>query len=102
MVGSKLTRRYRARMRDLQDAIDAGFDRIGATGVRWARGNQEVKASMGFSFWSYGEDMVVELFEDGEVEVRSNCSFPLQLIDWGKNSRNCRKLLDAVSEELDE
>jgi len=100
---AKLTRRYRASIRAIQDALDAGFDTIGASGVRWARGNMRVNASMSMTiFVSYGEDMVAEIFDDGEVEVTSTSSFPLQWDIWGKNSGNCRKLLDAVSYELDE
>jgi len=97
------TRCYRASTRAIQDALDVAFDKIGARGVRWARGNRRVSASMGMTiFVSYGEDMVAEIFEDGEVEVRSTSSFPLQWDIWGKNSGNCRKFLDAVSYELDE
>ena len=73
---------------------------IGASGVRWPD-DDLARASMGFSFWSYGEGLTVEVFDDGEVAVESACSFPLQLVDWGKNARNCRRLLDAIDDRLD-
>ena len=98
-AGDTMTRRFDARMKRLLDVVDAALD-DGATGVRWSRDGFSARASMGFSFWSYGENLTVEVFEDGAVEVRSVCVFPLHLISWGKNTRNCRRLLDAVEDRL--
>lgn len=100
MLRSKRSRRYDASWNRLLDAVDAALEDIGASGIRWPD-EDLARASMGFSLFSYGEDLTVEVFDDGEVTVASECSFPLQLIDWGKNSRNCRRLLDAIDDRLD-
>jgi hypothetical protein len=97
----KQSRVYDASWHRLLDAVDAALEDIGASGIRWPD-EDLARASMGFSFWSYGEDLTVEVFDDGEVTVRSECSFPLQWIDWGKNARNCRRLLDAIDDRLDD
>src|SRR5262249_28837379 len=93
-------RRYDASMGRLLDAVDAALEDIGASGIRWPD-DDLARASMGFSFGSYGEDLTVEVFDDGEVTIESVTSFPLQLFDWGKNARNCRALLDATDDGLD-
>ena len=36
----------------------------------------------------------------GKVTVSSECVFPLQLFDWGKNRANCRKFLECVANRL--
>jgi hypothetical protein len=85
---------------DIADAIDAALDDIGASSVQWSRSGRSVTASKGINFWSWGENLTVEVSRSGEVWVRSECAFPLQIVDWGKNGRNCRALLDAVARRL--
>ena len=101
MLRTTKSRVYDAPWRQLLDAVDAALEDIGAAGIRWPD-DDFARASMGFSLWSYGEDLTVEVSDDGEVTVTSECSFPLQLVDWGKNSRNCRRLLDAIDDRLDD
>ena len=95
------SRRFDATPEDLEEAVDRALDDIRASGVNWNRAATKVRASTEFSFWSYGENLTIELFEDGEVEIRSECMFPLQLFSWGKNGRNCRRFLDAVERNLE-
>lgn len=40
------------------------------------------------SFWSWGELVNVNIYGDGTVYVGSQCSFPIQWFDWGKNKKN--------------
>jgi len=47
-----------------------------------------------FSLYSYGERMEIRFYQDC-FDVSSACIFPLQLIDWGKNSRNIQDFLTA-------
>lgn len=103
MTSATKYRRFDAPRKRLLEAVDAALEDIGATGVRWSRDDTTVRASMPMQFFvSYGENLTVEVFEDGEVEVRSEYAFPLQLFDFvGKNARNCRQLLDAIEDRLD-
>jgi len=49
------------------------------------------------NFSSWGEDITVQLGPDGYLEsIKSKCSFPLQLFDWGKNREN----VDSLTQEL--
>ena len=104
MMSATKSRRFDAPRKRLLDAVDAALEDIGATGVRWSRDDTAARASMPMQFFvSYGENLTVEVFDDGEVEVRSEYAFPLQLFDFvGKNARNCRRLLDAISDQLGE
>lgn len=104
MMTATKSRRFRAPMKRLLDAVDAALEDIGATNLRWSRDGHSVKAGMPFTFFiSYGENLDVHVYEDGEVEVTSRYAFPLQLFDWvGKNARNCKQLLDAIEDRLDE
>jgi hypothetical protein len=95
-----MSRQYDASWRRLVDAVDDALHDIGASGVRWPD-DDLARAGMGFSFLSYGENLTVEVSDDGEVTVESENSFPLQLVDWGKNARNCRRLLDAIDDRLE-
>ncbi|MCK6439033.1 MAG: hypothetical protein L6Q71_02390, partial [Planctomycetes bacterium] len=58
-------------------------------GEKWSYRN-------GVNFWSWGEDIFIEKLSGGEYKVRSQCLFPLQCIDWGKNASNVRLLHDAL------
>ena len=104
MMSATKSRRFDAPRKRLLDAVDAALEDLGATGVRWSRDDTAARASMPMQFFvSYGENLTVEVFDDGEVEVRSEYAFPLQLFDFvGKNARNCRQLLDAIGDRLDD
>jgi hypothetical protein len=102
MRSATRARRFDAPRKRLLDAVDAALDDVGATGVRWSRDTARASMPMRF-FVSYGENLTVEVFDDGEVEVRSEYAFPLQLFDFvGKNARNCRQLLDAIEDRLED
>lgn len=44
---------------------------------------------------SWGEIVSLEFRECG-AEVRSECAFPSQAIDWGRNRMNVRKLIEVL------
>ncbi len=59
-----------------------------------------VTASTGLGMWSWGEKILVQLSEvpgGSAVRVRSECAFPLQLVDYGKNRRNVQHVLDGLA-----
>lgn len=58
-----------------------------------------ITASTGIGAFSWGEKLLVHLSRvpDGtEVMVRSECAFPLQLVDYGKNRKNVEQILRAL------
>ncbi len=93
--------RYSEPPDELMDAIDAALAELHWSGSQ--SGRWRFTASTGVSFWSWGEGVTIDLDpEDGELFVRSQCSFPTQCFDWGRNHNNVRKLLDAIDRALED
>lgn|GEM_PF-1793246 len=58
-----------------------------------------LSASIKLNWLSYGENVTIGVAEvpDGTgVRVRSECSFPLQAFDWGKNKKNVEQILRGI------
>lgn len=53
------------------------------------------------SIWAFSETIHVFKNKIDEenflVTFKSKCFFPLQIFDWGKNERNCRKFIKNLS-----
>jgi hypothetical protein len=93
--------RYKEPPDELMDAVDAALAELHWSGRQ--SGRWRFTASTGVSFWSWGEGMTIDLdLDDGELFVRSQCSFPTQCIDWGRNHNNVRKFLDALDRALED
>ena len=45
----------------------------------------------------WGETLSVDIAHDGTVTARSECAFPIQCIDWGRNGSNVRSFFDQLS-----
>lgn len=59
-----------------------------------------VTASIGTGLWSWGEKILVQLSEvpgGAAVRIRSECVFPLQLVDYGKNRRNVEQIVAGLT-----
>lgn len=59
-----------------------------------------VTASTGVGMMSWGEKITVEISEaagGSDVRIHSACSFPLQLVDYGKNKKNVQYLVDGLA-----
>lgn len=84
----------------IQQAVDGALRHIGASSIQWWPDGSGVSASIAMGFFSWGEQLTVRLSPTGDVHIQSQCAFPLQLVDWGKNSRNCRRFLEAVAQFL--
>jgi hypothetical protein len=57
-----------------------------------------VEARAGFSFWSYGENVSIQVGDTAStVDVRSECLWPTQFIDWGKNKRNVTRFFQQLA-----
>jgi hypothetical protein len=94
-------RSYRDEDVDWERVIERALDELG-----WSFGVHDdgtyFDAHTPFSFWSYGEQVIVEVDPDrGRVRVISRCSWPLQWIDWGKNQRNVDRFFEELERQLD-
>jgi hypothetical protein len=95
------SRHFDLSARDMLHAVeDALYD------LRWPHFRDDrfriVANISGQMFVSYGEKVIIEIERDGWLRVRSECSFPLQWMDWGKNAGNVRRFLHALEDVLDE
>lgn len=58
-----------------------------------------VKASVHTNWRSWGEKVTVcltEVSNGTDVRISSKCSFPLQIIDWGKNKENVGRVIKGL------
>lgn len=63
----------------------SGIDKIGGF----------VTAKKGMDMWSWGFNLNLQVFrmENGvQIQARSECSLPTQIVDYGKNKKNLEKL----------
>jgi hypothetical protein len=84
----------------------AAEDAIAALGWTWRReGRWRLVASVPPSMLGiivlWGERLIVEV-EDGGLRVRSEGSFPLQWLDFGKHQTNIHQFLRRVEDYLDD
>lgn len=59
-------------------------------------GNIQAKTKL--SWWSWTEDVTVNINEKSEVQILSKCAFPMQIFDWGKNRENVNKFFSNLKE----
>jgi hypothetical protein len=64
------------------------------------RGGVNFKMSSDISFSSWGENINLHMYPYNEqqtfVEIKSECSMPTQVIDWGKNKSNVNKIMNYL------
>ncbi len=53
----------------------------------------QIIASTGFNFRSWGERILINFLPDNSISITSQCSLPSQCFDWGKNRDNVSKFL---------
>ncbi len=73
---------------------------LGVKWLAWSDDKRRLAARIGANMWSWGEWLMATLADAGHVHIESVCRLPTQAIDWGKNARNCRRFLAAVSDRL--
>jgi hypothetical protein len=54
------------------------------------------RATVPMNMMSWGETIFISI-TDGRIAIRSVCSLPLQLFDWGKNKQNVEQFLARFS-----
>ena len=56
------------------------------------------RAKISPSLFSWGENVVVEIFPSSDIQVKSQCAFQPQIIDWGKNKRNVQQFFACLEQ----
>ncbi len=99
-----LQHRQVARFRkvDAKELKRACKDALDELGWNWEADDRwRLVAYVPYSFGSYGEWLIVEIYDE-ELVVVSHCRSRGQLVDWGKNRRNVEQFLNRVEDILDE
>ncbi len=68
-------------------------------------GHASVMGSMPLNAWSFGERIDVLISPHGDdviIDITSRCSLPTQVMDWGRNRKNVRKLYQSMDGQLPE
>lgn len=68
---------------------------MGWTGTGSPDGTQ-FRVSTGMSFGSWGENITVVRVAADRITVRSECSMPTQVFDWGRNESNVKKFFATL------
>ena len=58
-----------------------------------------VRGDIGVGMMSWGEKVTITVAEapgGSSVHIHSKCSFPLQLVDYGKNRKNVEKIIAGL------
>lgn len=76
----------------LQSALECGFE------VKfYSEENGTIQANsaqMGMS--AFGEKITIQILNNGEVYVKSECALPTQITSWGKNKRNVTRFFERL------
>jgi hypothetical protein len=86
--------------RELMDALDEAFHRLGWGGHQTGRWSFRGSTGM-VPFLTWGNTVIAEVEGDGELFVRRECAVPFQCFDWGVNSSNVNALLTKLERLLD-
>lgn len=87
------------------DLFDACLNAASRSNFNLKSDNAEtgaITARTNLNFWSWTEMVTIKVQTSGLVTVNSKCSFPLQIFDWGKNSRNVKLFFKNLLLEVEE
>ena len=60
------------------------------------KNEDRINLKVGWTVWSWGEKIIIDLSKHENVTIRSKCIFPLQCIDYGKNKENVELLIKRI------
>jgi hypothetical protein len=63
--------------------------------------DDRIQVRTGHGIWFFGDQMTVEVGPRGTVRVRSQCIWPTQIFDFGRNEQNIERFLDRLERKLD-
>ena len=87
---------------ELKSSIEKAFLNLKVKNIYYDEDNSTFSARTRMSIYSWSENITVELYENGnltEVDFKSKCALPTQIIDWGKNKRNSKKFFKNIESE---
>jgi hypothetical protein len=104
IVGARYqaTARYSGSRADIVSAAQGVAEQSGFKVQQADPDAGSIRARVGFSFRSWGENISVHVDDTGTVQVTSECSMPTQLVDYGKNKSNVTRFLAGLSARLGE
>jgi len=56
----------------------------------------QFRVSASLSFGSWGENITVTRLAADRLQVRSECSMPTQVFDWGRNEKNVKQFFATL------
>ena len=94
---AEATEAFDADWPELIGAIEATLNTLGWDFSRPSRARFVARVSV--SSWSWGERITI-VVDEFRVRIRSECVYPLQFIDWGKNRRNVDTLINRLQAKI--
>ncbi|PID26581.1 MAG: hypothetical protein CR982_09510 [Candidatus Cloacimonadota bacterium] len=52
------------------------------------------RSKLNFSSWT--EKISIKVDDNGDVTIKSKCFLPTQIVDWGKNEKNVKKIFNSL------
>jgi len=93
------TRRFGVTQEVLTKAIPYALRRSGAVRVcETSTGTFTGRVPINWCSW--GENLEIQVEGNATVRAQSRCSFPTQIIDWGKNRRNLDRFFEWVNDYI--
>lgn len=71
--------------------------------LNWSMSDEStniIVASNKINFLSWGEKIIIKFFDNNKISVVSQCIFPIQYFDWGKNEKNVKSLLSLLNQKM--
>jgi hypothetical protein len=64
--------------------------------------DDRISARTATGIWIFGDRITVDATKGGTVTVHSQCIWPTQIIDFGRNDHHVDRFLDRLERRLDE
>ena len=88
------SRSFHKSKNELKSLTEKAFLNLKFKNIYFDEEDSSFSAKTRMSIYSWSEYVTVKLSENGnftEVDFKSKCALPTQIIDWGKNKRNSKK-----------
>ncbi len=78
-------------------AVYQAFCNAGIKAVKWGGGYLRGITKTGWRSWGENVEAWISQGPEGAaIQLRSECSLPTQVIDWGKNRKNVERIVGAL------
>ena len=62
--------------------------------------SDQIIASTSINLKSWGEKVLINIFQDNSISITSKCALPMQCLDWGKNKANVDKFIAGIMKHV--